>query len=321
MITVLVHRDGQTQRVEALDPAWMAPGAPEKFWVDIELPDDNANDLLKNTFKLHELSLEDALSEIHHPKIELFDEYLYLILHGIRPGAGGKGFSTNDIDFFLADRFLVTVHNAASRSIEREMALCLRNHNAIGEGPAALLHRIIDAMVDHYRPEVDTLEERLDALEEAVFEDPRTNPMRDILNLKRDISALRRIALPQRDAVGRLARREFRQIPDPIAYRFRDVYDHLVQLTDEAVFFQDRVTGLLDAYLSTQSNRMNQVMKVLTVMSTIFLPLTVLTGLYGMNVPIPHLPGPDGLQFWWVVAMSGIVVVSMLAAFRWRDWL
>jgi magnesium transporter len=321
MITVLVHRDGQTRRVEALDPAWLAPGAPERVWVDIELPEPGAQELLQNNFKLHELSLEDALSDIHHPKIELFEHYLYLILHGIQPGAGGKGFSTNDIDFFLGDQFLVTVHKAMSRSISQEMKLCLRNNHSMGEGTAGLLHRIVDAMVDHYRPEVDALEERLETLEESVFENPRRNPVRDILNLKRDVSALRRIALPQRDAVGRLARREFPQIPDQIGYRFRDVYDHLVQLTDEAIFFQDRVTGLLDAHLSSQSNRLNQVMKVLTVMSTIFLPLTVLTGLYGMNVPIPHLPGPDRLQFWWVVGMSGIVVVSMLAAFRWKDWL
>jgi magnesium transporter len=321
MITILVHRDGQTRRVESIDPAWMAAEAPERLWVDIELPNDGARDLLQNTFKLHELSLEDALSAIHHPKIELFENYLYLILHGIRSGAGGKGFSTNDIDFFLAEKFLVTVHHETSRSLEQEMKLCLRNSNSLGEGTAALLHRIIDAMVDHYRPEVDALEERMDGLEEGVFENPSQNPMRDILSLKRDISALRRIALPQRDAVGRLARREFNQIPDQIAYRFRDVYDHLVQLTDEAIFFQDRVTGLLDAYLSSQSNRLNQVMKVLTVMSTIFLPLTVLTGLYGMNVPIPHLPGPDGLQFWWVVAMSATVVLSMLAVFRWKNWL
>ena len=321
MITVLVHRDGRSQRVEAVDPAWLEPGAPEKVWVDIELPEPGAQDLLQHTFKLHELSLEDALSAIHHPKIELFDHYLYLILHGIQPGAGGLGFSTNDIDFFLGDQFLVTVHKAMSRSISQEVKLCLRNNHSMGEGTAGLLHRIVDAMVDHYRPEVDALEERLETLEESVFENPRRNPVRDILNLKRDVSALRRIALPQRDAVGRLARREFPQIPDQIGYRFRDVYDHLVQLTDEAIFFQDRVTGLLDAHLSSQSNRLNQVMKVLTVMSTIFLPLTVLTGLYGMNVPIPHLPGPDQLQFWWVVGMSGLVVVSMLAAFRWKDWL
>src|SRR5262245_15628203 len=108
MITVFVHRDGQTRQAEALETAWLAPGAAEKVWVDIELPDDAAKSVLQS-FGLHELSLEDALSEIHHPKIELFDNYLYLILHGIRQGAEGKGFRTNDIDFFLAERFLLTV--------------------------------------------------------------------------------------------------------------------------------------------------------------------------------------------------------------------
>jgi magnesium transporter len=321
MITVLVHREDHTTRVESLDPAWVAPGAQEQVWVDIELPDPGARDLLQHVFKLHELALEDALSEIHHPKIELYDHYLYLILHGIEAGAGGHGFATNDVDFFLGDRFLVTVHHAPSRSITQEMQLCLRNRNVLGEGTVGLLHRIVDAMVDHYRPEVDALEERLDALEDKVFENPRENPVREILTLKRDVSSLRRVTLPQRDAVGRLARREFAQIPDAMAYRFRDVYDHLVQLTDEAIFFQDRVTGLLDAYLSSQSNRLNQVMKVLTVMSTIFLPLTVLTGLYGMNVVIPHLPGPDEAQFWWILGMAGTIVSAMLLVFKRKDWL
>jgi magnesium transporter len=320
MITILVHRNGQTQQVDAVDPAWLAHRAKEKVWVDIELPEPGAKDLLRNAFKLHELSLEDALSAIHHPKIELFEDYLYLILHGIQAGDDG-GFSTNDVDFFLGERFLVTVHTAPSRSINEEQALCLRNAHALGEGPAGLLHRIVDTMVDHYRPEVDALEERLDLLEDRVFENPSVNPVREILALKRDVSSLRRVSLPQRDAVGRLSRREFQLIPDAMAYRFRDVYDHLVQLTDEAIFFQDRVTGLLDAYLSSQSNRMNQVMKVLTVMSTIFMPLTVLTGLYGMNVPIPHLPGSPELQFWWIVGMIVVTVVGMLGAFRWKGWL
>ncbi|MEO6222807.1 MAG: magnesium transporter CorA family protein [Vicinamibacterales bacterium] len=321
MITILLHRDGQTRRVDAVDPAWLVPEAREKIWVDIELPEPAARDLLQQTFKLHELSLEDALSAIHHPKIELFDQYLYLILHGIQAGAGGQGFSTNDIDFFLGAQFLVTVHTAPSRSIEQEQQLCLRNANALGEGPAGLLHRIVDAVVDHYRPEVDALEERLDLLEDRVFENPGENPVREILSLKRDVSSLRRVALPQRDAVGRLARREFTLIPDAMAYRFRDVYDHLVQMTDEAIFFQDRVTGLLDAYLSSQSNRLNQVMKVLTVMSTIFMPLTVLTGLFGMNVPIPHLPGPPAAQFWWIVGICAVTMIGMLGAFRWKNWL
>jgi len=321
MITTLVHRDGQTGRVDVVDPAWVAPGAREFVWVDVQLPDPGARTLLQDVFRVHELALEDALSEIHHPKIELYDSHLYLILHGIQAGAEGRGFVTHDIDFFLGERFLLTVHTAPSRSLAQEQATCLRNHQALGEGPVGLMHRIIDAMVDHYRPEVDALEERLDALEDLVFEQPRTHPVREILGLKQDVSALRRVALPQRDALGRLARREFAIIPDAIAYRFRDVYDHLVQLTDEAIFLQDRVIGLLDAYLSSQSIRMNQVMKVLTVIATIFMPLTVLTGLYGMNVPLPQFPGGPTAQFWWVMGMVVTIAGSMLVVCRRKDWL
>lgn len=321
MITVLVHRNGRTERVEALDPSWVAPGAPEHVWVDVQLPDDDAPAVLRDVFKLHELSLEDAFSETHHPKIELYDHYLYLILHGIQAGAGGDGFTTNDIDFFLGERFLITLHMAASRSIEHERQTCLRNPQALGEGPAGLLHRIVDQMVDHYRPEVETLEDRLEKIEDLVFENPKANPVRSILALKQDIAALRRVTLPQRDAVGRLARREFELIPDAMAYRFRDVYDHLVQLTDEAIFFQDRVTGLLDAHLSAQNNRLNQVMKVLTIITTLFMPLTVLTSMYGMNVELPHLPGGPAVQFWWIMAMVTVIVAGMLWVFRRKDWL
>jgi magnesium transporter len=321
MITTLVHRDGQTRQVDAIDPAWLVPGASELVWVDIELPDPDAKRVLQDVFKIHELAVEDALSAIHHPKIELYDRYLYLILHGIQAGAGGTGFESHDIDFFLGDRFLVTVHTTPSRSITGEQKTCLRNCHALGDGTAGLLHRITDAMVDHYRPEVDTLELRLEAIEDKVFEKPDENPVREILALKQDVAALRRIAIPQRDALGRLARREFSLIPDTIGYRFRDVYDHLVQLTDESIFFQDRVSGLLDAHFSAQSNRLNLVMKVLTVISTIFMPLTVLTGLYGMNVPLPQFPGGPTAQFWWIMGIVTFIVVTMLAAFKRRGWM
>src|SRR6185295_18010132 len=138
---------------------------------------------------------------------------------------------------------------------------------------------------------------------------------------KRDVSSLRRVTLPQRDALGRLARREFPEIPDPLAYRFRDVYDNLVRLNDDAISFQDRVTGLLDAYLSSQSNRLNQVMKVLTVISTIFMPLTVLTSMYGMNVHLPLFPGGEGAQFWWIGGLMALSSAGMLWIFRKMGWL
>jgi magnesium transporter len=321
MLTVLVHRDGVTRRAGAIDPAWLAPDAPETCWVDLESPDEPERRLLTDVFHFHELAVEDAMAELHHPKIETYDGLLYLILHRIVPGSNDVGFATQDVDFFLGRNFLVTVHHGASQSIEAERGVCEKHHDVLAEGPAGLLHRIIDRMVDRYRPTVDGLEDRLEDLERIVFEEPRTNPLKGILTLKRDVASLRRVALPQRDAVGRLARREFAQIPEALSYRFRDVYDHLVRLTDEALFFQDRVTGLLDAYLSNQSNRLNQVMKVLTVIATIFMPLTVLTGMYGMNVPLPPFPGGDAAQFWWLTALMLALSAGMLWVFRRRDWL
>jgi magnesium transporter len=199
--------------------------------------------------------------------------------------------------------------------------LCAKHGHILGEGPAALMHRIIDMMVDRYPPLVDAFDARMTALEAAVFDSPEINPLKDILTLKGDVASLRRVTLPERDAVGRLARREFVEIPEQMAYRFRDVYDHLVRLTDEALFFQDRVNGLLEAYLSTQSNRMNQVMKVLTLIATIFMPLTVLTGVYGMNVTLPQMPGGDAAQFWWIVGMIVGISVLMMWLFRRMRWL
>jgi len=321
MITVLVRQHGVTAPAAAVDPAWLAPGADVMFWVDIEGPGDDARRLLADTFHIHELAIEDALAEIHHPKVEAYDGLLYLILHGIAPGAGDVGFVTNDIDFFVGSNFLITVHHQPSRSIETERDACLRHTTLLDEGPASLAHRIIDRLVDHYNPEVDRLEERLERLEQIVFDRPAENPLKQMLALKSDVASLRRVALPQRDAVGRLARREFPQIPDQLSYRFRDVYDHLVRLTDEAIFLQDRVTGLLDAYLSNQSNRLNQVMKVLTVIATIFMPLTVLTSLYGMNVTLPHLPGGPDAQFWWVMGMMVGISGAMLWVFHRMRWL
>jgi magnesium transporter len=147
------------------------------------------------------------------------------------------------------------------------------------------------------------------------------NPLREILQLKADIASLRRVVLPQRDVVSRLARREFPQISDALSYRFRDVHDHLVRLADEAVFLQDRVTGLLDAYISTQSHRLNLVMKVLTVIATIFMPLTVLTSMYGMNVKLPLFPGGEATQFWWILGLMLASSAGMLWIFRRMEWL
>ena len=321
MIAIYKHEGGSTQRVERVDPAWLEPGSGVWVWVDLSQPTPEEARILSDPFHFHQLAVEDALSELHHPKIESYGDYLYLILHGIDFSASEHCFKTQDIDFFLGAQYLVTVHPGVSRSIGKVGGACSRDSRVLGEGPGMLLYRIVDTMVDNYRPEVDELSERLDTLEDEVFERPDPELARRILNFKKDISSLRQVVMPQRDAVGRLARREFPLISEQLAYGFRDVHDHLVRLSDEAMFFQDRITSILDAHLSAVSNQLNQVMKVLTIIATLFMPLTVFTGMYGMNVPLPHLPGGPDAQFWWILAIMMTMSGGMLLYFPRKRWI
>lgn len=321
VIRYFVHRQGRTDLVPDLDPAWLVSDAGVFVWADLQQPGAEEERVLREVFKLHELAIEDALEQTNQPKVESYDGYLHLVLHGINFQAEEHVFDTYDVDFFLSATYLVTVHDGKRRSIAHVADLCSRNAFVLSEGPVALAHRIVDTLVGHYRPEVDELEDRLDQLEDRVVEGKGPHLMGEILSVKRDIIMLRRVIVPQRDVVGRLARREFPLIGQEMAYRFRDVYDQVVRLTDDALMFQDRVTGILDAHLATVSNRLAQVSKVLAVIATLFGPLTVVTGLFGMNVPLPTFPGGEALQFWSIVGLMGLTSAGMFAWFRRTGWL
>jgi magnesium transporter len=321
MMRCFVHQDGITREETVVDPAWLAPDSGVFVWTDIHAPDDADARVMREVFGFHALAIEDALEARHHPKVERYQGYLYLVLHGINFSPDQHVFDTHDTDFFLGPNYLVTVHDGRRRSIRDVNALCARSPRIMADGPVALLHRIVDTMADHYRPEVEALGDRIDALEDLVIEAPGGSLMADILALKRDLAALRRIVIPQRDVVARLARREFDEIGQEMAYRFRDVHDQFVRLSDDAVIYQDRMTGILDAHLATVSNQLAQVSKLLAVVAALFGPLTVITGIYGMNVELPVLPGGEQMQFWWV--MGGMITSSgvLLALFRRMRWL
>ena len=321
MVTIFVHRNGRTEQVTSIDRGWLNPAAGIVVWVDLAAPSIPESLILSDTFAFHPLSVEDAMSALQFPKVEAYDGYLYIILHGIAYQAHERCFDTHDIDFFLGQTYLVTVHDGHSMSIADLREHATRNPKILSDGPVALLHRVVDAMVDRYRPEVDKLEDRLDDLEKAIFEDPKPALAKAILDEKRQVARLRRIITPQRDVIARLARRDFVDISTEMSFRFRDIYDHLVRVADDAIMFQDRITGMLDAHLSNVSNRLNEVMKVLTVVATIFMPLTLLTGIWGMNVPLPRFPGSQAAQFWWVFGIMTAVVIAMLMVFRRRRWI
>ena len=320
MISIYVHENGATKVVDRIEPQWLDPASRVMLWVDLAKPTREESALLSDVFKFHPLAVEDARSALQYPKVEPYPGYLYLVLHGFDVKKGHTIFATRDIDFFLGRNYLVSVHDGSSRSMAKVKEVCDRHERILAEGPAGLLHRIVDSMVDNYRPAIEQLEDRIAKLEELSFTG-HDNLVRQVLKLKRDLATLRRVMIPQRDAIGRLARREFPAISDEMAYRFRDVYDHVARYAEEAILFQDRVTGILEVNLATVSNRLNMVMKVLTVMSTIFLPLTVLTGMWGMNIPLPHFPGDDAAQFWWIATLMLVITIAMLAAFRRKHWI
>jgi len=320
LITVFVHQNGQTRLVDRVEPEWLDPASGAMLWVDLMAPGEAERQLLSEVFGFHPLAVEDAVSALQFPKIETYPGYLYVVLHGIHAEPQHTQFATRDVDFFLGPNYLVTVHDGDSHSINTIREMCNRHEHILKEGPVALVHRIVDRMIDNYRPVFEEIEGRVGRLEEDAFAG-HERLSRRVMRLKRDVASMRRVLVPQRDAIGRLARREFPMISDEMTYRFRDVYDHVVRLTEEAILFQDRITGIFEVNLSSVSNRLNQVMKLLTVMSTIFLPLTVLTGMWGMNITIPHFPGGPEVQFWWIFGLMFVICVAMLVFFRRNKWL
>lgn len=307
-------------RAERVEPSWLDPSSTATVWVDLAAPTEQEIQILSDVFHFHPLAVEDARSTLQFPKAESYGGFLYVVLHGIDALHGSTGMATHDVDFFLTPNALVTVHDGHSSSIAHQREMCGQHDRLLSEGPVALFHRIVDAMVDHYRPAMEELEARIERLEEEAYTG-RQQIVRKVMKLRHELAEMRRVLIPERDVIGRLARREFPAIADEMAYRFRDVYDHVVRLTEEAILFQDRVTGILEVNLATVSNRLNQVMKVLTVMSTIFLPLTVLSGMWGMNVDLPHFPGGPAAQFWWVAGVMAAVAAVMLLIFHRNRWM
>src|SRR3954462_677597 len=199
MVSVFVHRNGQTEQATSVDRSWLNPSSGSIIWVDLAAPSIPESLILSDTFAFHPLSVEDAMSKLQYPKVEAYDGYLYVILHGIESQLAEHGFCTHDVDFFVGRKYLVTVHDGDSRSIADLRDHATRNPKILAEGPVALLHRIVDAMVDSYPPEAHKPEDRIDELQKRTFDRPDPKLIKKILDEKREVAGLRRIVTPQRD--------------------------------------------------------------------------------------------------------------------------
>ena len=289
-----------------------------RFWADIEGVDDEVLSLLRDSFGFHPLAVEDAEHFGQRPKIDTYDNFALLVVYGAT-----KEEQLAEVHCFYAEQFLVTVHRQPCPDFS---SLAERLGRRPGTTPdhIMLLYRVVDTLVDSYFPVLSGLDDRIDELEDEILQRPTEQQLGTLFDMKRSLIALRKVVTPQRDMFASLLG-SGDSIPgmttDAERY-FRDLYDHLIRISDLVDSYRDLMSGALDTHLSTVSNRLNVVMKQLTIIATIFLPLSFLTGFFGQNFGwminhITSLPVFLGLG----IGTQVIVVVGLLALFRQRGWL
>jgi len=292
------------------------------IWVDMPSPTVDDENVVLNIFHFHPLTVEDCRENRHYPKIEEFPDYIYFIVHGVRADTSSDRFNTIELDGFLGPNYVITYHHDEFRSINAVKQLIRTSPIACKRGAGYLLHQILDRIVDYYSPVIDDFDNRIDELEARIFVGKSSNNemLSEIMNIKRSVLRLRRISVKQLDILLRISRGEFDLIPQSLLPFYRDIYDHLVRVADLAESYRDLITGLLDAHLSVVSNRLNEVMKVLTIFSAIMLPLTFIVGVYGMNFDnMPELHSRYG--YFVTLAVMATVASGMLLFFWNKGWL
>lgn len=321
MITIFSYKDLEGLQ-ETRNPAALREilaDTSRVVWVDIEKPTPNETELLDIAFNFHPLTIDDCLSPRHQPKIDHYGQYLFLIFHEVLPQSSEKEFKTAELDMYLGKNYLVTFHKPKLRSIEAVREKADRNPRSAMKSADFLMAVILDEMVNLYVPVLDQFDRRIASMEDNVI-DNQDNLLPEIFSLRRNLARLKGISLQQTDMLMSLAREGYEEVlPMSIPY-LSNVKDHLIRITERADSNRDAIRGLIEAHLLTSSNKANEVMKVLTIFAAIMLPLTVITGIYGMN--FKHMPELDSI--WGYPATLGALVAiagGLLYFFRKKKWL
>jgi magnesium transporter len=262
------------------------------LWVDLVAePSEVCKPILQETFGFHSLAVDDALEEVHVPKVDDWGEYLYLVVRAVDSKQEvGTRLETIEVDTFMGRNYVVTYHYKPVEAIERLWMVCQRDQRQLNKDANYLLYRLIDEIASDYIFVAEKIDEAINEVEDKLFENPKPFILEQIFALKRDLLHLHRIIAPQREMVNKLARGDYAVIDTDAKIYFRDVYDHFVRLYDIVENLRDLVGSALETYLSVINNRMNNVMKTLTVITTLFMPISFLASFFGMNFFQPSVP-------------------------------
>jgi magnesium transporter len=293
------------------------------LWVDLRLASPADADVLRDVFRFHPLTIEDCLSlHVDPAKVDDHDDYLFVVVQALSDFDPDRELMESEVDFYLGPSYVVSCHREPIPAIEHYHERCRQDEQVLSHAADWLLHGLLDALVDEYLPVVDALDDTIDRLEEAVLHRPDRHLLQQIMMVKRNTLRLRRVATPQRDMMNRLSRGEYpKLIREETAIYYRDIYDHLVRVEYLIEALRDLADAALNTYLSVVSNRLNEVMKVLTVAVVPLTVGTLISGIFGMNLTAGFWPPSDSeWGFGAVVAFMVVVAVLSLAYFRYRRW-
>jgi magnesium transporter len=299
------------------------PDDPQEVtWIDVNGV-SQVKDLEKlgEMFKIHPLVLEDILEVGQRPKVEDYDDYLYIVLNSLRPLEEGEELVAEEVSLVLGPHYLLSFYAGGDDIFAPVRERLLKAKGRTRKlGADFLAYSLIDLVVDNYFVELERFGDQVESLEDEVVARPSPQTLRAVHQFKNDMIMLRKSLWPLREVVARLERRESPLITENLANYFRDVYDHTIIAIDTVETYRDILSGMLDIYLSSMSNRLNQIMKVLTIIATIFMPLTFITSLYGMNFRyMPELQWHYG--YYATLGIMIFIAFTMIQFFRKKQWL
>jgi magnesium transporter len=291
------------------------------FWVDLSEPTDEESYILTHDFKFHPLAIEDVLTEMSRPKVDDYDDYLFVvfIVASGRPG-GEDELPFKEIGLFLTKNAVVTVHFQPLNVIDKVFKRLHKDERFISRGADFFLHTLLDHLADTYFETLRVIEHETDRIEDDVFEEPGPEIVKRIFTIRRDVLQVKRTVAPLREVVNQFARAKFSLIGERTAIYYSDIHDHLARISDEADEHRDALNSSLEVYYSTVSTRTNEIIKFLTIFTAILLPPSFVVGLYGMNFEfMPELNWEYGYIFVWVIIV--VIVTGLLLFFRKRKWI
>jgi magnesium transporter len=305
----------ERDKVEAL----LAAG--EFFWLDIHEPTKADLEILREAFHFHPLSLDDSWRFDQRPKLDDYDGYVFLVVFGASDDDDPDGLV--ELHCFYSERYLITLHRDDAPSLTELRERYIRRDVPVDD-PARLLHAVVDGLVDSFFPRLSAIDDRIDVLEDSIFRQADDAQLQEIFSMKRSLVSMRKVISPMRDLFSSIVTgvENFPGMTDDDQRYFRDVYDHLIRIGDMVDTYRDLLTGAMDVYLSTVSNRLNAVMKQLAIIATVFMPLTFLTGFFGQNLSwmVEHIGG-FGHFLVFGIGLELMTLAIVLTYFRRRGWL